>query len=106
MAKAKRDLTNPQVQGPPEVDPRGDGNPPYRDPAPRRLLTIEETAEDPSTVSVRNGASRSTGGRLSIVKVGRLVGVEQSELEAFIDRGRSARRCGSGPHSARSDVSL
>jgi len=90
MATAKRDLKNPPVQGPrsshPIIDLR-DGA------APRsslsRLLTIEEVAEL-LNVSVRNVREQIYRRRLSVVKVGRLVRIEPAELEAFIERGRSA----------------
>jgi excisionase family DNA binding protein len=39
-------------------------------------------------VTVRNVREHIYRRRLPIVKVGRLVRIEQSELEAFIERGR------------------
>lgn len=86
MATAKRDLTNPPVQGHRVIDLR-DG----KTPTPTslsRLLTIEQTAEL-LNVSVRNVREQIYRRRLAIVKVGRLVRIEQSELQAFIERGRS-----------------
>ena len=86
MATAKRDLTDPRVQGPRVVDLR-DG----AASAPRlsRLLTIEQAAEL-LNVSVRNVREQIYRRRLGIVKVGRLVRIEATELEAFIERGRSS----------------
>lgn len=52
-----------------------------------RLLTVEEAAEQ-LNVSVRNVREHIYRRRLPIVKVGRLVRIEQSELQAFIERGR------------------
>jgi excisionase family DNA binding protein len=87
MATAKRDLTNPPVQGHRVIDLR-DGKTPPRT-SISRLLTIEQTAEL-LNVSVRNVREQIYRRRLGIVKVGRLVRIEQDELEAFIERGRSA----------------
>ncbi len=53
-----------------------------------RLLTIEEVAEL-LNVSVRNVREQIYRRRLGIVKVGRLVRIEQDELADFIERGRS-----------------
>lgn len=86
MATAKRDLTNPPVQGHRLIDLR-DGKTPTESRL-SRLLTIEQTAEL-LNVSIRNVREQIYRRRLSIVKVGRLVRIEQSELEAFIERGRS-----------------
>ncbi len=55
--------------------------------ADRLLLTVEEAAEQ-LNVTVRNVREHIYRHRLPIVKVGRLVRIEQSELEAFIERGR------------------
>ena len=52
-----------------------------------RLLTVEEAAEQ-LNVSVRNVREHIYRRRLPIVKVGRLVRIEQSEPQAFIERGR------------------
>jgi excisionase family DNA binding protein len=86
MATAKRELTNPPVQGHRLIDLR-DGKTPTESRL-SRLLTIEQTAEL-LNVSVRNVREQIYRRRLAIVKVGRLVRIEQSELEAFIERGRS-----------------
>ena len=87
MATAKRDLTNPPVQGQHRViDLRDSATTHTR---LSRLLTIEEAAEF-LNVSVRNVREQIYLRRLGIVKVGRLVRIEPSELEAFIERGRSA----------------
>ena len=86
MATAKRDLTDPRVQGPRVIDLR-DGA--ASGPRLSRLLTIEQAAEL-LNVSVRNVREQIYRRRLGIVKVGRLVRIEPSELEAFIERGRSA----------------
>ena len=87
MATAKRDLTNPPVQRHRVIDLR-DAKTPSRT-SLSRLLTIEQTAEL-LNVSVRNVREQIYRRRLGIVKVGRLVRIEQDELEAFIERGRSA----------------
>ena len=87
MATAKRELTDPRVQGPRVIDLRDGATP--TETGLSRLLTIEQTAEL-LNVSVRNVREQIYRRRLSIVKVGRLVRIEQSELEAFIERGRSA----------------
>jgi excisionase family DNA binding protein len=55
------------------------------------LLTIEEAAAM-LNVSVRNVREQIYRRRLPIVKIGRLVRIEQKELEAFIDRGRVLSR--------------
>lgn len=52
-----------------------------------RLLTVEEASER-LNVSVRNVRHQIFRRRIAIVKIGRLVRIEESELEAFIDRGR------------------
>ena len=85
MAQAKRELTDPRVQGQHHVIDLRDRNTPT---TLSRLLTIEQTAEL-LNVSVRNVREQIYRRRLAIVKVGRLVRIEQSELEAFIERGRS-----------------
>ncbi len=54
-----------------------------------RLLTIEEAAER-LNVSVRNVREHIYRRRLPIVKIGRLVRIEEAELEAFIERGRTS----------------
>lgn len=86
MATAKRDLTDPRVQGPRVIDLR-DGA--ASEPRLSRLLTIEQAAEL-LNVSVRNVREQIYRRRLGVVKVGRLVRIEATELEAFIERGRSA----------------
>lgn len=53
-----------------------------------RLLTVEEAAER-LNVSVRNIRHQLYLRRIPIVKIGRLVRIEESELEAFIDKGRT-----------------
>lgn len=87
MAQAKRELTDPRVQGQHHVIDLRDRKTPI---ASRlsRLLTIEQTAEL-LNVSVRNVREQIYRRRIGIVKVGRLVRIEECELEAFIDRGRS-----------------
>lgn len=90
MATAKRDLTNPPVQGPRRahrvIDLR-DGASPRTSLSP--LLTIEQAAEL-LNVSIRNVREQIYRRRLNVVKVGRLVRIEPAELEAFIERGRTA----------------
>ncbi len=54
-----------------------------------RLLTIAEAAERLS-VSVRNIRHQIYLRRLPIVKVGRLVRIDERDLERFIERGRVA----------------
>lgn len=53
-----------------------------------RLLTVQQAAER-LNVSVRNIREHIYRRRLHIVKIGRLVRIEEGELEAFIDRGRT-----------------
>lgn len=55
--------------------------------AAHKLLTVEETAER-LNVSVRNVRHHIYRRRLPIVKIGRLVRIEERDLEAFIERGR------------------
>ncbi len=57
--------------------------------SPARLLTIPEAAEQLS-VSVRNIRHQIYLRRLPIVKVGRLVRIDERDLERFIERGRVA----------------
>lgn len=52
-----------------------------------RLLTIDETAARLS-VSIRNVRHQIYLRRLPIVKIGRLVRVDERDLEAFIESGR------------------
>jgi excisionase family DNA binding protein len=52
------------------------------------LLTVQEAAER-LNVSVRNIREQIYRRRFPIVKIGRLVRIEEAELEAFIDRGRT-----------------
>ncbi len=54
---------------------------------PSRLLTIEETASRLS-VSIRNIRHQIYLRRLPIVKVGRLVRIDERDLDAFIESGR------------------
>jgi excisionase family DNA binding protein len=54
------------------------------------LLTVEEAAER-LNVSVRNIRHQIFQRRIPVVKIGRLVRIEEVELEAFIDRGRVPR---------------
>jgi excisionase family DNA binding protein len=58
---------------------------------PDRLLTIQQAAER-LNVSVRNIREHIFRQRLPVVKIGRLVRIEQAELEAFIERGRTSQR--------------
>lgn len=55
-----------------------------------RLLTVKEAA-DRLNVSVRNIRHRIHQRRLPIVKIGRLVRIEEQDLESFIDRCRPPR---------------
>lgn len=52
-----------------------------------RLLTVEEAAER-LNVSVRNIRHQIFQRRLPVVKIGRLVRVDERDLEALIERGR------------------
>jgi excisionase family DNA binding protein len=52
-----------------------------------RLLTVEEVAER-LNVSVRNVRHQIFQRRLAVVKIGRLVRVDERDLEALIERGR------------------
>lgn len=52
-----------------------------------KLLTVEEVAER-LNVSVRNVRHQVFHRRIPIVKIGRLVRIEEAEVEALIDRGR------------------
>lgn len=54
---------------------------------PRKLLTIAQAA-DRLNVSERNIRHQIYLRKLPIVKVGRLVRIDERDLEAFIDRGR------------------
>lgn len=62
-----------------------------RQPTPRerppKLLTIPEAA-DRLNVSVRNIRHQIYLRKLPIVKVGRLVRIDERDLDAFIDSGR------------------
>jgi excisionase family DNA binding protein len=55
-----------------------------------RLLTVGEAAER-LNVSVRNIRHQIHQRRLPIVKIGRLVRIDEHDLEAFIDRCRPPR---------------
>ncbi|CAN5684891.1 hypothetical protein BH20ACT21_BH20ACT21_10170 [soil metagenome] len=57
---------------------------------PGRLLTIEEASQR-LNVSIRNIRHQIYTGRLPVVKIGRLVRVDEEDLEAFIDRCRVTR---------------
>ncbi len=52
-----------------------------------QLLTIEQAAERLS-VSVRNIRHQIYRRKIPIVKVGRLVRIDEADLQDFIDRGR------------------
>ena len=52
-----------------------------------RLLTVDDVAER-LNVSVRNVRHQIFMRRLPIVKIGRLVRVDEQDLEELIDRGR------------------
>lgn len=54
-----------------------------------RLLTVQQAAQR-LNVSVRNIRHQIHQRRVPIVKIGRLVRIEEGELEAFIDRCRVA----------------
>ncbi len=56
---------------------------------PSQLLTIEQAAERLS-VSVRNIRHQIYRRNIPIVKVGRLVRIDEADLQDFIDRGRVA----------------
>ena len=53
----------------------------------RRLLTIQEAAER-LNVSVRNIRHHIYLRHFPIVKIGRLVRIDEGDLDAFIDQGR------------------
>lgn len=57
---------------------------------PGRLLTIEEASQR-LNVSIRNIRHQIYKRRLPVVKIGRLVRVDEEDLEAFIDRCRVTR---------------
>jgi excisionase family DNA binding protein len=54
---------------------------------PTSLLTIEEVAKR-LNVSVRNVRHQIFHRRIPIVKIGRLVRIEEAEVDALIERGR------------------
>lgn len=54
---------------------------------PGQLLTIEQAAERLS-VSVRNIRHQIYRRKIPIVKVGRLVRIDEADLQDFIDQGR------------------
>ena len=54
----------------------------------RRLLTIDDAA-DRLNVSVRNVRHQIFMRRLPIVKIGRLVRIDERDLDALIERGRT-----------------
>lgn len=56
-------------------------------PPKARLLTVDDVAER-LNVSVRNVRHQIFMRRLPIVKIGRLVRVDERDLEDLIDRGR------------------
>lgn len=58
-----------------------------RESSRRQLLTVEEVAER-LNVSVRNVRHQIFQRRLAVVKIGRLVRVDERDLEALIERGR------------------
>lgn len=62
-------------------------NRPEKGPSDSKLLTVEEVAER-LNVSVRNVRHHVYSRRLPIVKIGRLVRIDERDLEDFIDRGR------------------
>ncbi|MDQ4144399.1 MAG: helix-turn-helix domain-containing protein [Actinomycetota bacterium] len=57
-------------------------------PPKARLLTVDDAAER-LNVSVRNVRHQIFTRRLPVVKIGRLVRIDERDLEALIDRGRS-----------------
>lgn len=57
---------------------------------PGRLLTIEEASQR-LNVSIRNIRHQIYKRRLPVVKIGRLVRVDEEDLETFIDRCRVTR---------------
>jgi excisionase family DNA binding protein len=74
--------------------PRASPRPTARSPrirrsGPSQLLTIEEAAERLS-VSVRNIRHQIHRRKIPIVKVGRLVRIDEADLQNFIDQGRVA----------------
>lgn len=58
-----------------------------RRPRGRTLLTVEQAAER-LNVSVRNIRHQIYRRRLPIVKIGRLVRIDEEDLEVLIERGR------------------
>ena len=54
---------------------------------PSQLLTIEQAAERLS-VSVRNIRHQIYRRKIPLVKVGRLVRIDEADLQDFIDQGR------------------
>ena len=53
----------------------------------RRLLTVEEAA-DRLSVSARNIRHQIYRRRIPVVKIGRLVRIDERDLEALIEEGR------------------
>jgi excisionase family DNA binding protein len=73
-------------------EPRAGSRPKARSPSarlsgPSQLLTIEQAAERLS-VSVRNIRHQIYRRKIPIVKVGRLVRIDEADLQDFIDQGR------------------
>jgi excisionase family DNA binding protein len=54
---------------------------------PSRLLTIEQAA-DRLSVSIRNIRHQIYRRKIPIVKIGRLVRIDETDLQDFIERGR------------------
>jgi excisionase family DNA binding protein len=57
----------------------------------RRLLTLDECAQRTST-TVRWWRRAVSEGRVPVVHLGRLVRIDEADLEALIEAGRSERR--------------
>lgn len=66
---------------------RGKSTSTGHEPGRNKLLTVEEAA-DRLNVSVRNVRHHVFHRRIPIVKIGRLVRIEEAEVEALIERGR------------------
>lgn len=69
------------------MEPRGEGPVSVSNFENSRLLTVQQAA-DRLNVSVRNIRHQIHQRRIPIVKIGRLVRIDEGELEAFIDRCR------------------
>ncbi len=77
MATAKRHLTDPRVQGPRPKKWSGS-----------QLLTVDEVAQRLSVSVAYVRRCLVFERRIPVVKIGRLVRIDERDLEAFIDEGR------------------